>query len=255
MKKIILVSSLCIIIVITLFGSVSCGGTTGVEQEVYDALKAQLTAAQAEITDLKAKLSAAVTPIIPSTDPGMQALKDEVAALKAKVTELGNQITELNKQKDGLTKEKAALEAKYAELTGKYSELEKKLALTALPETVTIEEIENAILALMNQERVKAGVGEFILGEHLHDQARVNSRKMADEKKVIYDTAVFYQETLWAAGYTTVESIARGALLIWKLDTYDFEKGTLSTIHKYGAVGAYKSGGIVYITFYAASFR
>jgi uncharacterized protein YkwD len=252
MKKITLISSLCIIMVITLFGSISCGGTTGVEQEAYDALKAQLTAAQAEITDLKAKLSAAIAPI---TDPGMQVLKDEVAALKAKVTELGNQITALNTQKDGLTQEKASLEAKYADLTTKYSELEKKLGLTALPDAVTIEEIENAVLNLMNQERVKAGVGDFILGEHLHDQARVNSRLMAEQNKVIYDTAVFYQETLWAAGYTTVDSIARGALLIWKLDRYDFEKGTLSPIHKYGAVGAYKSGGIIYITFYAASFR
>ncbi len=253
MKKITLISSLCIILVITLFGSVSCGGTAGVEQEVYDALKAQLTAAQAQIAELQSKLAA--VPVVPTiTGSGDQALKDEITALKANITQLGAQITELNKKADGLTQEKASLSSQYTALNTKYQDLEKKLAAATTPETITEELVENEIFKLLNQERVKAGLPEFQFGKQLYNQAKTNSNAMAASGKVIASPEYLYQETFMAAFYTSVNTIARGAVVIWKLNTYAFEHGTLLPGNTYAGVGAVKSGDVIFITYLAAFY-
>ena len=249
MKKVTVISALCILLVFVFFGSISCGGETGVKQADYDALNAQLTAAQTEIANLKAKAS--VTVNVPQ-DP---ALKDEIASLKAKVASLGTEIAALNQQKDSLTQAKAASEAQYTALTKDYQELQKLMDSTTLPATVTEEQIENEIFGLLNAERVKAGLPAFILGEHLYPQAKQNSRNMAAAGKFVYDPAVFYQEVFWAAGYNSLKPIGRGALLTWKANQFNFEHGALLPANIYGAVGAYKAGEIVYITFSAANFR
>jgi uncharacterized protein YkwD len=250
MKKVTGISLIFILITCVFFGSISCGGKAGdtVTQAEYDAVKAQLSAAEAKVAELKA--AAGVTVSVPQ-DP---ALKDEIASLKAKITELGNTITELNKQNNSLTQEKASSETRYAALLTKYQDLEKKLAAATTPQTITEELVENEILRLLGQERVKAGLPEFVLGPQLRNQAKTNSRAMAAAGKVVTNPDYLYQEVFWAAYYTSVDAIARAALATWKLNQYAFEHGTLLPGNKYGAVGAYESGGIIFITYLAAFY-
>jgi uncharacterized protein YkwD len=253
MRKITLISILCVMLVFSFIGSISCGGGGGdtVAKATYDAIKAQLATAEAQITELKAKVAA--LPVIP-TSTGDQALKDENTTLKAKITELGAQITDLSKANDSLTKEKAALTTQYAELNTKYQDLQKKFAAAATPEVITEELVENGIFDLLNQERVKAGLPVFLAGPQLHNQAKTNSNAMASSGKVVTSPDYLYQETFRAAYYTSVDTIARGAILIWKLDQYAFEHGTLLPGNKYAGIGAVKTGDIVFITYLAAFY-
>jgi uncharacterized protein YkwD len=255
MKRVTGTGLLCILLVFVFIASISCGGKAGdtVAKADFDALKAQLSTAQAQVSELQAKLAAA--PVIPAlTGSGDQALKDEITSLKAKVTELGTQITELNKKADGLTQEKATLSTQYAALTTKYQDLEKKLAAVPAPETITIESVENEILRLLSQERVKAGLPEFLPGPQLRNQAKTNSKAMADAGKVVTSPDYLNQEVFWAAYYTSVSALARAALVTWKANTYAFEHGTLVAGNKYGGVGAYQSGDIIYITYLTAFY-
>jgi peptidoglycan hydrolase CwlO-like protein len=249
MKKTTLMSGLCLLLVIIFIGSISCGGGDTVTKESYDALKAQLAAAQAQVSDLQAKVAAA--PVIPTlAGSGDQALKDEITSLKANITQLGTQITELNKKADGLTQEKATLSSQYAALNTKYQDL----AAATTPETITEELVENEIFKLLNQERVKAGLPAFEFGKQLYNQARTNSNAMAAAGKAIASPDYLYQETFMAAFYTSVNTIARGAVVIWKLNTYTFEHGTLLAGNKYAGVGAVKSGDVIFITYLAAFY-
>jgi uncharacterized protein YkwD len=251
MKKLIIISISLISVIILLIGSLSCGqGTGGIAQEEYDALKAQLSAAEDKISQLQ--VAAAVKP---TEIAGDQALKDEITSLQTKIDDLGNQITALNKINEGLTKERTSLEASYAELNTKYKELQETLAELTKPKVITEELIENEIFRLINQERVRAGVAELAVGIYLKGWAKENSRDMAATGVFEYNPAVFYQEIFWATGYDSVETIARGALTAWKVNAYRYEHGALLEGNKYGAVGAYKSGDIYFITFTAAPFQ
>jgi len=257
MKKVLKISVLLSLSLLLLPVAFSCTQTAEkmVTQEEYDALKVQLSTAEAKIAGLEAKQGE------PKTEPGelplkdeTAPLKDEIASLKAKIEGLGSEITELDKQNDVLAQEKTSLVARYAELNVKYGELQETLAAQAQPEVITEEQIENEIMRLINQERVKAGVPEFVLGHQLYNQAKQNSRAMAASGKMETDQAVFYQEVFWAAGYDSVNAIVKGAMLTFKINQYRYEHGALLVSNKYGAVGAYKSGEIIYITFMAASF-
>jgi hypothetical protein len=57
-----------------------------------------------------------------------------------------------------------------------------------------------------------------------------------------------------AAYYDSADAIAKAAVAIWKLDAYEFEHGTLLPVNKYGGVGAYQSGDIIFITYLTAFF-
>ncbi len=249
MKK-TLFSLLLVLSIVGLLGTISCGQQAGegVTQEEYDAIKAQLDAAQAKIAQLED--IPALTVKVP--DP---ALTDEIAKLKTEIEELGQTITALNTQKDNLTLEKSALEEQYALLMTQYEELQNTIEELTTPEIITEEAVENDIFRAINQERVNAGVPELQLGKYLYTQARYNSRDMAATGKFIYDTGVFYQENFWAAGYDSVASITRGALLTFKANQYNYEHGALLINNIYGAVGAWKSGDIFFITFMAAPFQ
>ena len=235
----------------------SCAGTAekAITQEEYNALQAQLSDAEAKIAEAKAK----VTELEAkqggtAAEPGEKSLQDEIDTLNAKIKELGNTIADSDKKYGILAQGKDSLEAQHAELNGKYDELQKTLAALTQPEIITEEKIEAEILRLVNQERVKAGVPEFLPGTNLHGQAKQISRDMAASGKIEVNPAVFYAEEFWAAGYDTVNAIARGALLTWQLNQYRMEHGALLASNKYGAVGAYKSGEIFYITLMAAPF-
>lgn len=250
MKKVIRIIALLALSLLILPGVFSCTSTEGmVTQEAYDALRAELNAAETEIADLEARLGE------PTAEVTEKLLRDEIASLEAQIEELGNEIADLEKQNDALSQEKTSLQTQYEVLNAKYEDLQATLAELTKPKTITEKQVEDEIYALIDQERVKVGVPEFLFGKYLYEQARQNSRDMAVTGKYEPTPAVFIQNVFVAAGYDSVEGIAHGALLTWKLDAYQFEHGALLSSNTYGAVGAYKSGEIVYITLMAAPFQ
>jgi peptidoglycan hydrolase CwlO-like protein len=250
MKKAIQTVGLFTLSLLVFLGAFSCSSAPEnmVTQEEYNAVKTQLSAAEAKITELEAKQAE------PTTGLDEQLLKDEITSLKAEIESLGNDITALDEQNDALAGEKASLEARYEDLNVQYQELEETLVALSQPEVVTEELVENEILRLIDEERVKGGENKFLHSDLLYKQARRNSTNMAASGKVETISTVFYQEVFFAAGYNSVSTIAHGALLTWKLTLYRFEHNVLLSYNKYGAVGAIKSGDIYYITFLASPY-
>jgi len=255
MDKIQKTVALLVVSIAVILCAFSCGGDA-VTQEEYDTLKAKLSDAEIKFTEAKAEIAELE---IKLGDPAQklkeQSLNDEIASLKAEIEELGNEITELDEQNYLLTQDNAYLEDQYAELNEKYKELQETLAALEQPVTITEEQVENEIFRLINEERVNAGLPELVLGKNIYQEARNNSRVMATEGRVESSSLVFYQDVFWAAGYDSVESIARGALITWKLNEYRFEHGPMLPSHIYGAVGACVSGEVVYITLAVASHK
>ncbi len=251
MKRILKIGVLLSLSLLVFSGVCSCEQTTEgmIAQEEYDALKAQLDLAEAKIAELESK-----PVVVPDTGQGDPLLEDEIASLKVTIDELGSEIAALDEQNDALAQERAALEAQYDTLNVEYDQLQAALAALSQPEVITEELVEEEIMRLINEERVRAGENRFLTGVQLYKQARRNSAKMAESGQVEVISTTFYQEVFWAAGYESVETIARGALLTWKFGSYRFENNALLSYNKYGSVGAYKSGDIVFITFVASPY-
>jgi septal ring factor EnvC (AmiA/AmiB activator) len=250
--RIIVLSAVSLSVVLCAF---SCGGEA-VTQEDYDTLKAQLSDAEVKIAEAEVEIAELEVKLEdPEQKLREQALNDEIASLEAEIEELGSEIAELDEQNYILTQDKAYLEDQYAELRVKYEEVQETLTAMEQPETITEEQVENEIFRLLNEERVKAGLPEFILGKNIYQAAKQNSRAMAASGREESSSLVFYQDIFWAAGYESVDTIARGALITWKLNQYRFEHGPLLPSHTYGAVGACVSGEVVYITLAAASHQ
>jgi hypothetical protein len=240
------------VLLVAALGAASCSKTpeNAISQAEYDSLQAQLSAAQAKISELESK-----TPE-PTVSANELALKDEVTALQAQIDDLGNDIKTLNDQNDTLTKEKTSLETQYADLNTKYSNLLKTIATTTTPvkEELTEAKVEDEIFRLLNEERLNAGVPEFVFGKNLYTLARLNSRNMARIGKFDYDVSVYYQEVFWGINYETIDAIATAALKTWMLNQYRFNSGALLNTNKYGAVGAYYEDGVFFVTFMAAGY-
>jgi peptidoglycan hydrolase CwlO-like protein len=250
MRKFIKISVLVTLSLLAILVPYSCKSSAegGVSQAEYDALKAQLDAAQARIAELEAAPPATT---VPSDE---QSLRDEITSLNAQIAALENQVADLDNRNDTLIQEKASLEAQYEELNAEYEDVQATLAALARKTPFNEDNIEAEIMSRLNDDRVAAGINKFLTGEVLYKQAKRNSQKMAESGKVEIVSTTFYQVTFWAAGYDTVEAVARGALLTWKIGTYPYEHNVLFGYNKFGAVGAVISGDIVYITLLASPY-
>jgi TolA-binding protein len=236
-----------LVLVVLLLGISSCAPKAGdtVTKEEYNALQAQLSAAQTKIAELQK--AASVTATIPTTAPS--------TTNTAQINALQAQIKTLTDRADNLTRDNQALETQYADLNAKYQELKNTPAVTpAQPKAITEADVETGLLSMINAERLKAGVPVMVKGPYLYNTARQHSVSMAQTGKLEYLLDTTYQEIFRAVGYDSADAIARAALLTWELDQYRFAHGALLPGNTYGAVGAYKSGDFVYITFLGAFF-
>lgn len=172
-------------------------------------------------------------------------LKNELSETKSHLTALQNKLAEAK-----------GIEAQYEELSAKYEELKEQYdAITEEPAGISEEDVEQALFELINLERKNNGLDELLWGKNLSWWAEVNSRDMAETLKYKHSEYASWQEVFWAAGYSTVDRIANGALITWRSNTYRYKLNILNTGAIYGAVGAYKSGEIFYITYIAHVFR
>ena len=172
-------------------------------------------------------------------------------------------IDDLKKQTDSyaaqitvLEARKKATEASLADLNTKYTALQKQTPIVTTvappPEEITEDKVEQAIFAIINQDRVKSGIPELQWGRNLYNIVKQHSKYMQELGRYEYSSWPFFQQIYWAAGYSSVDGISRGALLVWKTNQYQYEHGIQSKAFKYGAVGAYKLGDVIFIAFMAA---
>ncbi len=228
MKKIIILS---MSLIITLFSVLSCA--PAVSQQEYDRVNNELSETQSQLGLLQSELA-------------------EAEVLQAEYDELSNNYDAVRSElaeAEILQAEYDELGDKYDELDAKYDELSEQYNVLVDEETITEEDIEQAIFELINQERQNNGIDELEWNRTLHRWAKSHSRDMATRKRLEYSEASAWQEVWKAAGYSTVDRLAGAALTIWR-DSVNYERNMLVKGATVGAVGAYKSGDVFYITYF-----
>ena len=229
MKKIIILS---MSLIITLFSVLSCA--PAVSQQEYDRVNKERTEMQRQVVTLQNQLA-------------------EAEVLQAEYDELSNNYDAVRSElaeAEILQAKYDELDAKHLELGAKYDELSEQYHVLVEEETITEEDIEQAIFELINQERQNNGIDELEWNRTLHRWAKSHSRDMATRKRLEYSEASAWQEVWKAAGYSTVDRLANATLMIWK-DSIRYESQFLAKGAKLGAVAAYKSGEVFYITYFA----
>jgi uncharacterized protein YkwD len=227
-KNIILSMSL----IITLFSVLSCA--PAVSQQEYDRVNNELSETQSQLGLLQSELA-------------------EAEILQAKYDELSNNYDAVRSElaeAEILQAEYDELDDKYDELDAKYGELNKQYNILIEGTIITEEDIEQAVFELINEERQDNGLNELAWNRTLHSWAKSHSRDMATRKRLEYSEDSAWQDIWKAAGYSTVDRLASAALMIWK-DSKRYEGQFLAKGAKLGAVAAYKSGEVFYITYFA----
>jgi len=237
MKRIIILSILLSIA----FLMSSCAPT--VSQQEYDMVKDELNETQSQLESLQSELAEA------------QMLKDEYDRLNDDYGAMRSELEILQAKHDELDVKYDELGAEYDELDAKYDDLSEQYNVLLEGMPITEEEVEQAIFELINKERRDNELDELEWGKNLYKWAKSNSRDMATSGSITYSGYVSWQEVFWAAGYSTTDRIANAALITWQTNQYGYEHNILSKSATYGAVGAYKSGEIFYITYVAHIFR
>jgi uncharacterized protein YkwD len=225
---------LLVLFVITLFSVPSCAPT--VSQQEYDRLNNELSETKGQIAAQQSKLA-------------------EAEIMQGQYEELNENYEDLKKQHDIKMSEIETIESQYDDLTTEYEALQEQYdVIMEGTAGINTEDVEQAIFALVNQERRDRGIDELVWGKNLYTWSKANSRHM-EEKRTYQDSEyVSFQEVFWAAGYSTLDGIANGALLTWRANSYRYEQNIINPAI-YGAVGAYKSGDIIYITYMADVFK
>jgi len=249
MPKIQTIVVLLVLFIIMLFSMPSCAPE--VTQQEYDRVNNELSEAKSQITTIQSKLAEAE-----KFQGQYEELNKNYETLKKQYDTKMNEIKTIESGYNDLTAKYEDMEKQFNDLTAKYEDLEKKYdVLKEGPAVITEEGVGLAILELINQDRKNNGLNELLWGKNLYVYAERNSRTMAEKAEYRYSEHTSWQEVFWAAGYSTVDSIANGALLVWRSNSYRYEHSILNDRYKYGAVAVYKSGDIFYITYIADMYE
>jgi len=230
--------------------STSC--VSGVSQEEHQRVKDELNAVQGELASLQIKLTEAVATLALYEELKNRnaTLESKFDAIQTKHEELSAKYDELNIKYDTLQSDYEALQSTYEELSTEYEELSKQneVAIEEV-EAIVQEDVEQALLELINEARVENGLDILLWKDSLHKLAKDNSIDMATYQDLRYpDSSYEWREVYWATGYNSAAEIAEATYLIWKnRDIY--EKYFLWDYLEFGAVGVHKSGHIFYITY------
>jgi len=239
------------LLVISLFMALSCAPS--ISQEGHDILKKELSAIQSELSATESELRATESELnstqrelsttqseLSATESGLRATQNELRAAETEVTWLQRKLTEAN-----------IMQAHYEELITKCEESKQQYdAIIEGTVEISEEDVEQAVFALVNQERKNNGLNELIWQEGLYSCARSNNLKMAETKTLQSPECPSFQQVFWFLGYGTTEGIANAALKIWKDNLYSYNQNVLSEAVN-GAVAVYKSEDILYITYVA----
>ena len=243
--------------IIVLTGAISCD--QGDLQAQYDILEAQYAEANEQLEQLQGELIE--TQILQTqyddlliqydelTDE-IDTNLDEIASLEVQIGELENELDELTDETEAQTNEIADWVFAYDELKAQYD------AMVGSAMEITEENIEQALFALVNQERKNNDLNELALGPNLRTWARINSQRMFVSKQTEYydDTWIPFQRVYIAVGYQSLEQVVNAAMTFWQSHALSYQDNILDEDALYSAVGVVKSGDICYITFMASNY-
>jgi TolA-binding protein len=255
MNKTIKTMLLLLLAITAVIAMTSCG--QGVSQEIYDSAIQQLNEAEGQLSTLQDQLANAkivelqyneLNKKFEELEKKYNEKMSELGPAEAGCEELQAEFDALKGQNTVTANELAILEAKYEELEAAYK------ALTAPPEVITEDKVEQALFFLINQDRVNHGLSELAWGKNMAGLAEQNSRRMEELGRYEYSEWAYMQEIFWAVGYSTVDEVANAAMRVWQSNQYRYEHGLLSKAISYCAIGAYKSKGIIYLTFMASDW-
>jgi uncharacterized protein YkwD len=225
MKKIILLSVLLIVALNVL----SCAPT--VSQQEYERLESELSEKRSEIASLQSKLAA------------FEPLRSEYDRLSESYEAVSGEMEDLQDRYD-------ELEAEYEELSDDYDELMEQYDAVMEEASIAEADVEQALFQLINAERQDKNIDLLEWDKTVHSWALTHSQHMAEEKALEYAEDTQWQEIWMAAGYSSVDRLARATMAIWK-DSPGYEQSFLHRGAEIGAVAVYKSGDIYYVTYFA----
>lgn len=245
------VITLLVLFIVALLNVPSCAGAAS--QKEYDELNQKYEKVNNELSEAKNQMAL------------LQSELAEAEKIQAKYDELNQNYEGLRKKYDALSGLET-IKPKFDELTLKYDNMEKQFndltvkyedmkkqydVMKAGTAGVSNEDVEQAIFELINQERTDNGLSELMWSEGPYIWARKNSQTMATKGSLQYSEYPRWQEIFIAAGYSTTDRIANGALLTWKANSYRFTQNILPIVPVYGAVSAHKLGDVFFITYIA----
>lgn len=172
-------------------------------------------------------------------------VKNELETTQVKYDELSIANDELNTKYDELSTQYDELNTKHNELNLNYQILMEGTA------GVNEEDIEQAIFELINLERKNIGLSELEWADGIYMWAKENSNDMATRKSVEYSEYNYWQEVFRAAGYSTIDRMAKATLVVWK-ESPQFELNILNQAANYGVVAVTKTNDIFYITYFSS---
>ena len=175
---------------------------------------------------------------------------EEIASLGVTIEALGDEITILTNTNEAYVVEIEALQTEYDSLKAQYD------LLVGLGAEISEENIAEALYDLINQERIAHGLNALIPGHNLEDWSLVNCQDMAISKQAEYydNTWIPFQRVFIAVGYSSLDRIVNGAMLMWQSHQLSYEKNILNDEAIYGAVSVVQLGEIFYITYMASNF-
>ena len=263
--------AISILSIVVLFGVANCSPSVSLEEynslkEEYGSVKNELSNIESQLAALQSKLSQAaiaeaqyqsLNVNYEELQKQYNARNDELQAIKVKFDALNANYEDLKKQYAARTDETQAIRSEIQKLTNQFEELKKQYYIVVQGTGVFREEgIDQAIFALINQERKSNGVNELAWGTNLYNQAKQNSREMAETGRFqSSESGAAWKEVFWAAKYGTIDQIANAALLTWKNNDYRYTHAIINPQSLYGAVATYKYGEIYYVTYMASIFR
>lgn len=254
MKNIIRIITISIILIIVLFGMADC--SPSISQEEYDSVKNELSDVKIKAEELQSKLDEAkITEVqYDQLNFQYQELKKQNDEQINKIQAIQSDLDELNVNYNAKINEIQDMQAEYDELDQEYEELKDQYDTIVQGNAVFPEaDINQAIFKLINQERSNNGLDVLEWGVNLYGWARQNSIAMAETGDFKYTSWLSVQAVLITAGQATLDGLVNGVMEVWKQRTHEYNPKILNTSVKYGAVAAYRSGSVYYITYVAST--
>lgn len=242
--------TILLILLILIFSMPSCAQEA--TDKGHDMLKKELSTTQEKLSATESELQ--------ETREGLTVTREELNLTRGKLssneetlTDTLNEVRELKSELADVSITRDQYQSLYEELSIKYEEMKEEYdAITGEATDLIIneEEVEQAVFALINQERTNNGFSELIWNDGLHSCARTNNYNMAETKSLQDSACLSFQQVFWFLGYGTADIIAETALTAWKNNQYSYEQNVLNN-SVYGAVAVYRPEDILYISFLA----
>ena len=262
MKGIIRIFIVAVILVIMLLGITNC--SPSISQEEYDSLRKELNDVKIQSATLQNELNEAldIAGQYEQLNTQYQELKKQYEAqtgenqtLVSAYDELLASYEELMRQYDAKNNEIQGAYAEYDQLNQEFEELKEQYdTIVQGNAEFSEEEVDEALFALINQERTDNGLDELEWGQNLYWWAKQNSLEMADKGDFRYSSWVSQQAVLITAGQSILDGLVNGTLAVWKQRKPEYEIKFINNSLHYGTVATYRSGDIYYITYMAATY-